>query len=156
MGERLKIGELARLAGKSVRALHLYEELNLLTPAERSAGGFRLYDRQNLERIHFIDKLQRLGLSLSEIGALIGDWAGSSTAPGAMRGLEAVYREKLTQTRAQIRALRAMEAELVESLRFLEGCHPCERHDDPHAACRSCARPNAADATELIIGISSH
>ena len=35
----LKVGELARRTGKTVRAIHLYEELGLLTPAVRSKGG---------------------------------------------------------------------------------------------------------------------
>ena len=39
----LKVGELARRTGKTARAIHLYEELGLLTPAVRSKGGFRLY-----------------------------------------------------------------------------------------------------------------
>ena len=37
----LKVGELAKRTGKTVRAVHLYEELGLLTPAVRSKGGFR-------------------------------------------------------------------------------------------------------------------
>ena len=40
----IRIGDLARLTGKTVRAIHLYEELGLLKPATRSSGGFRLYD----------------------------------------------------------------------------------------------------------------
>ncbi len=39
----LKVGELAKRTGKTVRAVHLYEELGLLAPAVRSKGGFRLY-----------------------------------------------------------------------------------------------------------------
>ncbi len=39
----LKVGELAKRTGKTVRAVHLYEELGLLDPAVRSKGGFRLY-----------------------------------------------------------------------------------------------------------------
>ena len=39
--KRMKIGQLARKTGKTVRALHLYEEMGLLSP-ERSDGGFRL------------------------------------------------------------------------------------------------------------------
>ena len=42
----LKVGELAKRTGKTVRAIHLYEELGLLAPAVRSKGGFRLYSRQ--------------------------------------------------------------------------------------------------------------
>ena len=65
---RLRIGELAELTDKTVRALHLYEEKGLIEPVERSPGGFRLYDRANVARIHYIDRLQKLGLSLTAIG----------------------------------------------------------------------------------------
>ena len=47
----LKIGELARRTGKTVRAVHLYEELGLLAPAVRSKGGFRLYHGRAVTRI---------------------------------------------------------------------------------------------------------
>ena len=39
----LRVGELARVVGKTVRAMHLYEEMGLVKPASRSAGGYRLY-----------------------------------------------------------------------------------------------------------------
>ena len=41
----LRVGELAQACGKSVRAIHLYEELGLVTPEERSQGGFRLFNQ---------------------------------------------------------------------------------------------------------------
>jgi DNA-binding transcriptional MerR regulator len=154
LDERLKIGDLARLTGKTVRALHLYEELELLKPAERTPGGFRLYDRSNLERIQFIDRLQRLGLSLTDIGDLLKEWNGSETPPAAMRRLETFYRAKLEDTRRQLVELRALEHELLASLAFLEGCRPCDAHDHPKAACGGCARPQAMDTTKLITGIA--
>ncbi|MCK6574793.1 MerR family DNA-binding protein [Myxococcota bacterium] len=152
---RLKIGELARLAGKTIRAIHLYEELELLTPAERSPGGFRLYDTSNLERIQFIDKMQRLGLSLGDIRGLLHQWTQSATAPGAMKGVEELYRAKLAETRAQIRELRALEGELLINLSYLEGCQRCETPAEPVAACPSCERPHTVPATELITGLAS-
>ena len=152
---RLKIGELARQAGKTVRAIHLYEELDLLTPAERSPGGFRLYDRSNLERIQFIDKMQRLGLSLGSIRGMVEQWEHSATAPTAMKGLEELYRAKLTETRAQIRELRALEGELLINLSYLEGCHRCDAPEEPVSACPACERPHAVPATELITGLAS-
>ncbi len=151
---RLKIGELARQAGKTIRAIHLYEELLLLTPAERSPGGFRLYDRTNLERIQFIDKMQRLGLSLGDIRGLVLQWEKSATAPTAMKGLEELYRAKLNETRTQIRELRALEGELLINLSYLEGCRCCDAPEEPVAACPSCERPHAVPATELITGLA--
>ncbi len=57
-----QIGDLAREAGKTVRAIHLYEELGLLTPAGRSKGRFRLYGRESLVRIRWIGEAPGHGL----------------------------------------------------------------------------------------------
>ena len=51
----LRVGDLARQTGKTVRAIHLYEELGLLAPATRSSGGFRLYD-SNGARARSLDR----------------------------------------------------------------------------------------------------
>ena len=67
----LKIGDLARRTGKSVRALHLYEELGLLSPTARSQGGFRLYDESAFVRIRWIELLQDSGFSLHQIQSLL-------------------------------------------------------------------------------------
>src|SRR6185437_705066 len=65
--ELMQIGDLARETGKTVRAIHLYEELGLLAPAARSKGRFRLYTREALTRIRWIGKLQEMGFSLTDI-----------------------------------------------------------------------------------------
>ncbi|HVT06543.1 MAG TPA: MerR family transcriptional regulator, partial [Polyangia bacterium] len=80
----LKVGELAKRTGKTVRAVHLYEELGLLSPAVRSKGGFRLYSGKAVKRIDWIQKLQDLGFSLTEIKAFLRDWEESDAAPKAM------------------------------------------------------------------------
>ena len=48
----MRVGELAKAAGKTDRAMHLYEELGLLEPRARSEGGFRLYGPEAVDRIH--------------------------------------------------------------------------------------------------------
>src|SRR5262245_44283821 len=73
-GHLLRIGDLARLSGKTVRAIHLYEELGLLRPATRSSGGFRLYEPGAVERVRWIDLLHGMGFSLQEMGQLLRDW----------------------------------------------------------------------------------
>src|SRR5271155_2180307 len=67
----MQIGDLARETGKTVRAIHLYEELGLLSPAARSKGRFRLYDRDALLRIRWIGKLQGMGFSLGDIQTIV-------------------------------------------------------------------------------------
>ncbi|WP_019464102.1 MerR family transcriptional regulator [Dyella japonica] len=64
----LTVGELARRSGLTVRTLHHYDAIGLLVPSLRSAAGYRLYDRANIERLHRIQALRQLGLSLADIG----------------------------------------------------------------------------------------
>lgn len=64
----MKVGELARRTGVSVRTLHWYEEVGLLRPTTRTETGHRLYGTADLARLQQIRSLQALGLSLEEIG----------------------------------------------------------------------------------------
>lgn len=66
---QLKIGELAKRAGLSVRALHHYDAIGLLSPSQRTDGGARLYGRDDLIRLHRIEALKRFGYSLPDIKA---------------------------------------------------------------------------------------
>jgi MerR family transcriptional regulator, thiopeptide resistance regulator len=76
----LKIGELAKRTGLTVRTLHHYDAIKLLCPSARSDAGYRLYDRSDIERLHRIQALRRLGLSLAEIADLLaGDGADLQT-----------------------------------------------------------------------------
>ena len=83
-GTLLKVGELADLTGKTNRALRFYEELDLLKPASRTKGGFRLYDPSAGVRIHWIDRLQELGFSLSEIRDFMSSLREHDSGPAAM------------------------------------------------------------------------
>ncbi len=63
----LKIGELAKRTGLTVRTLHWYDELGLLRPSLRSAAGYRLYTAEDVVRLHQIRALRQLGLGLEEV-----------------------------------------------------------------------------------------
>ncbi len=134
---RMKIGELARKTGKSVRALHLYEEKGLLQ-AERSDGGFRLYGCEQLARVYWIGKLQDIGFQLGQIRSLLDAVANSATAPAAMRGVRELFRGKLEETRSQIERLMGLERDLTDSLGYLEACRSCDEASGP-TVCASCS-----------------
>ena len=75
---QLKIGELATKTGLTVRTLHHYDAIGLLSPSQRSAGGARLYDRNDLIRLHRIEALKQFGYSLPDIlASLDGGQAGA-------------------------------------------------------------------------------
>jgi DNA-binding transcriptional MerR regulator len=63
----LKIGELAKKTGLTVRALHHYDEIGLLSPSYRTTSGHRLYQKEDLQKLQEIMLLQLMGLSLAEI-----------------------------------------------------------------------------------------
>ena len=68
----LRIGELAARSGLTPDALRYYERLGLMPRARRTAGGFRVYPVDATERIEFIKQAQANGLTLVEIGELLG------------------------------------------------------------------------------------
>lgn len=67
MEQQLKVGQLAKRTGVSVRTLHHYDEIGLLRPARRSASGHRLYGDGEVRRLQRIVSLRQLGFSLDEI-----------------------------------------------------------------------------------------
>jgi MerR family transcriptional regulator, copper efflux regulator len=152
----LRVGELARRTGKTVRAIHLYEELGLLTPAVRSKGGFRLYSSRAVTRIEWIQKLQDMGFSLTEIKAFLRVWEASSTAPKAMQVVREIFADKLRETRQTIVRLTKLSDELQESLAYLESCRSCEPvHTQPE--CGHCElHGHEGKAPLLVDGITRH
>ena len=62
-----RVGELAEAAGLTVRALHHFDEIGLLSPARRSASGHRLYTAEDVRRLYRIVALRQLGLPLERI-----------------------------------------------------------------------------------------
>lgn len=98
MASLLKVGELAKRSGLTVRTLHHYDEIGLLKPSGRSDGGYRLYDRADVERLHAIQALRSLGLALDDIGNLLsGDGASLPTiVERQLRALDVQKRLTLT------------------------------------------------------------
>jgi DNA-binding transcriptional MerR regulator len=69
--EVFRVGELAKRTGVSVRALHHYDAIGLLSPSGRSESRYRLYDREDVVRLQEIKSLRQLGFSLEEIRDLL-------------------------------------------------------------------------------------
>jgi DNA-binding transcriptional MerR regulator len=67
----LTVGQLAKIAGLTVRALHHYDARGLLVPSQRSDAGYRLYSQTDVVRLYRIQALQRIGLSLADIAVAL-------------------------------------------------------------------------------------
>jgi MerR family transcriptional regulator, thiopeptide resistance regulator len=106
-----RVGELARVAGVTVRALHHYDSLGLLSPSERTSGGHRLYAARDVERLYRLLALRGLGLPLEEIGPLLDRDAGVADT----------VRRHLTRVEHQLAALTALRTRLSRLLGALDG-----------------------------------
>lgn len=72
MGEELmQIGQVSTRIGLSLRTIRHWDEVGLVTPSARSAGGFRLYTETDVERLAFIKRLKPLDFSLDQIKELL-------------------------------------------------------------------------------------
>lgn len=153
-GAMLRVGDLAQRTQKTVRALHLYEELGLLLPVERSKGGFRLYGDDAVLRVRWISRLQDLGFSLPDIRELVGEWERSGSATGAMAKIRELYQQKLLDTELQLQRLEQLREELRSSVAYLETCEECE----PERLITSCPRCelHGCGAPDLVAGLHGH
>jgi DNA-binding transcriptional MerR regulator len=79
----LRVGEVAKATGLTVRALHHYDEIGLLVPSGRSEAGYRLYSDGDVARLYRILALRAVGFTLDEIGEALGEEGGDPLRLGA-------------------------------------------------------------------------
>ena len=152
----LRVGDLARQTGKTVRAIHLYEELGLLSPTTRSSGGFRLYERSAVERVRWINLLHGMGFSLHEMSELLRSWWGTDLGPDAMERLRGLFTRKLEETRAAVSRFQQLERELTEGLAYLETCRECATPEVKVNGCVHCGQDHGMTREPaLVAGITS-
>jgi MerR family transcriptional regulator, copper efflux regulator len=135
--ELLRVGELAKAVGKTVRAIHLYEELGLVRPATRTDGGFRLYDPEAKKRIAWIIKLQAIGFKLSEIQEFVKAFEHAPSGREATTRAREVFARKQREIRQQITQLQVIENDLNEALAYLDACNECSPSYAP-SECSMC------------------
>jgi DNA-binding transcriptional MerR regulator len=121
----LRIGQAARAAGVSVRALRFYERRGLLRPASRTEAGYRLYSAGLARRVRLIKWAQGLGFRLIEISRMLD--AGHSGRTGESLRVQAA--RKASELARQIEQLRLQRRALEElaSCRCSGACPIVER-----------------------------
>jgi MerR family transcriptional regulator, thiopeptide resistance regulator len=98
----MTVGELARMAGLTVRTLHHYDELGLVVPGARSGAGYRLYGDAEVERLQEVLFYRELGFGLDEIRVMLAD-------PGHDRRDALARQRQLLEVKAE-RALALIDA----------------------------------------------
>ena len=105
----MHVGEVARLAGITVRTLHHYDRIGLLSPSERSAAGYRRYAPADLDRLHQVLLYRELGFALEEIATLLDD--PDADPAEHLRRQHRLLRDRLERTQSMVAAVeKEMEA----------------------------------------------
>jgi DNA-binding transcriptional MerR regulator len=109
------IGELAKACGVTVRALHHYDEIGLLSAGRRTDSGHRRYTEEDVRRLYRIRALQMLGLPLAEIGAALG------TPADDMGSLRTLLERQLLHLRRHAEQVQAVQDRIGDLLLRLDG-----------------------------------
>lgn len=109
----MKIGAVAERLGLSVRSLHYWEEMGLVTPSARSVGGFRLYTDDDLDRLILIRRMKPLGFTLEEMKALL-EAVETLSRPGITDATRSAAETTITDCRRQVSERRAELQRLIQ------------------------------------------
>ncbi|MEI2579115.1 heavy metal-responsive transcriptional regulator [Scytonema sp. PRP1] len=117
----LFIGELSRQVGIPTQTIRYYERLGLLNPPKRTESQYRVYLDEDTERLQFIQKAKRFGLSLDEIKKLI-DISVSGALPCA--SLKEMVKKHLDELDCHIREMVAFHQELASHYERIDALLP--------------------------------
>ncbi|KPC71436.1 MerR family DNA-binding protein [Streptomyces sp. NPDC006349] len=109
--QQLTIGQAARAAGLTRKAMRVYEAKGLLPAAERTQAGYRLYDPDDVELLTFIRRARTLGLHLDDIREVLAIRGGGIPPCDTVRELLDARIAELDATVAELLALRATLAD---------------------------------------------
>lgn len=121
----MRIGELARRAGCSPKAVRLYESRGLLGTVSRS-GTYRQYGERDLAVVQLIRQALGLGFQLAQLGAL-----QNVHAPGGWERVAALVSERRAAVAQELLRLQALDAQLCELQQELRSCEASDAECSP-------------------------
>jgi DNA-binding transcriptional MerR regulator len=119
----MQIGEVATRVGLSLRTIRHWDEVGLVVPSKRSAGGFRLYTEADIDRLVLVKTLRPLDFSLEQLRELLAtmdaledDLGGDARVTAELAGRLGVFRtavdSRVEALRAQVQGLEMLSREL--------------------------------------------
>ncbi|MGZ8177967.1 MerR family transcriptional regulator [Williamsia sp. SKLECPSW1] len=118
----MKIGEVADATELSIKTIRHYDEVGLVQPSARSAGGFRLYTQDDVDRLLTIRRMKPLGFSLDEMGEMLraiaelDDADATDAARDAAREVLHAFRSRTVDACDRLRVQLDYARELTERL----------------------------------------
>jgi Cd(II)/Pb(II)-responsive transcriptional regulator len=141
LGEKMKIGDIAKKTGCKVVTIRYYEKEGLLAAPDRTEGNYRHYGKEALERLEFILHCRKYGMALDEVRALL---AFRDRPQRDCTWVTDLIDSHIEGVDAQIAALEHLKTHLEELRCLCEGGHAGEacgimRSLDEPKVCASCA-----------------
>lgn len=108
MKEYWKVGEVAELAGLTIRTLRYYDQICLFSPSQYTESGHRLYTKADLVRLQPILSLKQMGMSLEEIQLLLSNPEEQTVAE--------ILQTQISRVKKEIEVQQKLVAELENAL----------------------------------------
>jgi DNA-binding transcriptional MerR regulator len=113
MAGAVHIGKVAKVAGVTVDTIRFYQKLGLIKSVGRSAGGYRLFDGEQIRDLTFVRHAQELGFSLTEVKELLA----LRQKHHVCSEVQSMLNHKLEAVQEKINSLSRLKAELTDALR---------------------------------------
>lgn len=120
----MKIGELANATGLKVDTIRYYEAQGLLATHPRTESGYRVFGPQDAERLDFIKKAKRLGLSLAEVRDILAIQSQQRPTCQHVRSLLSAKVVEIDKALRELETLRQSLVSLLERSGGWEDCRP--------------------------------
>ncbi len=138
------IGDVAGQTGVPPATIRYYESIGLLSPAARSAAGYRRYTETAVEELRFVRKAQALGFSLDEVGEILKLTRAGETPCSHVLSLA---HQHLAAVDERIRQLKRFRAQLAAELSKWDG--------EPPPTCRGrCQIIETADPSVRVVEVT--
>ena len=121
----MNIGEAARQSGVSAKAIRYYESVGLIEAPDRTEGGYRDFDSDDIHYLRFVLRARSLGFSVDQVSRLIALYRDRKRASADVKAVAQSAIERIDQKMAELHSMRATLGTLVER------CHGDERPDCP-------------------------
>ncbi len=132
----LKIGDVARRTGMSLRTIRYYESLRLIEPAGRTSGGQRLYAERQCQRLDMIRDLRTLDVPLKEIHKLLDARRKATTGKEAVRGVARLFGKGFVEASRRASTYARIKQGLSQTLQMMQTCARCTLNPVPEVCLR--------------------
>jgi len=121
----MNIGKVSKLSGVSAKTIRYYEDIGLITPANRKTNGYRDYADNDVSTLQFIQRTRNLGFSLKDTGNLITLWRDQHRASADVKALALNHIRDIELRIVELQEVRDTLIDLTQK------CHGDDRPDCP-------------------------